>query len=291
MLESLNGELETLRARHDADPPIPLLRAARADALPDELSTPRLKALAGSEWTRALVEGLDAVDAPLDEKETARLLSHIQKTAREERRSNAAPTWFLWPVAAAVASLAIVAWISWRSMRQAPPSPSLPEATVAVAPAVRPEFQLPLDKPDVRLSTAVLTWRRGGGENDLMTHLSPALDAFRAGDYARSASDLAALEATFPVFDVFFYEGVSRLFLDDAQGALVPLRKAEELADGTFAADVAWYEAVAEERAGRVTDARARLAALCGGGGTRGARACEAQRALESRHGPRSPSP
>jgi hypothetical protein len=70
------------------------------------------------------------------------------------------------------------------------------------------------------------------------------------------------------------------LFLDDVAGATQALSRADEITDPGFASEVSWYRAVADERAGRVDEARRRLDASCAGGDRR---ACNALSALRSR--------
>ncbi len=282
-LEGLHDELEAIRARHANDPPLELLRAARGGALPDRLEPIASEHLSRSAWSRSLVEGLENVEAPLRREDEDRILARVRKDARA---TDGATRYWSWlrqlplPVAAA-AALVLVAWVSWRAVRP-PPASSTPETRVAVATPPQPAaFQLPLEKPEIRLSAAALTWRGARGANDLLSDLKPAFDAFRQDDYTRAARELEALEPRYPgSIEIVFYEGVSRLFLNDSAGAIAALEKAERLGDSAFAPDVAWYRALAEQRAGHMPEARARLDALCRGGGARASRACEARQQL-----------
>ena len=129
-----------------------------------------------------------------------------------------------------------------------------PERTVAVAtPPPAPVYLLALDKPDLKVSPAALTYRSAAAENPLLADLKPAFDAFRAGDYATANREFAALGPRYPKsVEVFFYQGVARLFLADAPGAIASLTTAGKIADSAFAWDIEWYRAVAEERAGNL---------------------------------------
>ena len=157
-----------------------------------------------------------------------------------------------------------------------------PERTVVVAlPPAAPPFLLPFDKPDVRLGMGALTWRgsspSNANGNQLLADLKPGLDAYRQGDYATADRELTALSSRYPgTIEILFYQGVSRLFLNDLPGAIAALDAAEGLGDRTFAADVAWYRAVAEQRSGNLAGARARLDAICRGPVEDAARACAA---------------
>ena len=137
-----------------------------------------------------------------------------------------------------------------------------------------------------------MTWRGGGsgsgrgsggrssgssGGNQLLADLKQPLDDFRNDDYASADRAFAAMESRYPnTVEVFFYGGVSRLFVNDPQRAIASLTKAAALADTTFAPRTAWYLAIAEERAGHLPRARALLDDLCRGTSDRAAPACAA---------------
>ena len=163
-----------------------------------------------------------------------------------------------------------------------------PESTVAVA-TPQPVFYLPLEKPDVKVSPAALAWRGPRGENTLLAELKPAFDAFRASDYLLADREFSALSGRYPQsIEVALYQGVARLFAGNVPGAIASLMAAEPLADSSFAWDVAWYRAVAEERAGNLAAARTRLTGLCAQPDPRAKTACEALTRLP---GGRAPSP
>ena len=279
-LAPLAAELAEVRARHAGDPPLDLLRAAHADALPAELQARVAEHLADSPWSRALVAGASDVEHALDASDAERLLARIN------RRANARPSWLsnirVWAPIAATAALVVIVAVAWSSTSRgrsaapaAPPAVSAkPEATIARATPA--PYQLPLDKPDVRLSIGALTWR-GSSDTTLVDDLAPALDAYRQADYARAAHALEAIEGRYPAsIEAPFYRGLSLLLLNDAAGAIVELQKADRLNDATFAPDVTWYLAVAEQRAGKTAAARAHLEALCAKTTPRTTAACDA---------------
>jgi len=262
-LKPLEEELASIRARHANDPSLDLLRAAQADALPPDLQARVSEHLTESEWSRALVSGANDVEHSLDAAASDRLFARITKSA------TARPSWFssirlASGVLAAAAAVIIIAalWVSRRGT--APASTTPPAAERTVARNEPPPFELPLQKPDVRLSVAALTFRGTPAASSLVDDLAPPLDAFRASDYARSAQALQPLEAKYPAaIEPPYYRGLSLLFMNDAAGAIAELQKAARLADDTFSADVTWYLAVAQQRAGRIADARAALDTLC----------------------------
>jgi hypothetical protein len=110
------------------------------------------------------------------------------------------------------------------------------------------------------------------------------VDAYRKNDYAAADREFGALELRYPeAVEVFFFGGVSRLFVNDPERAIVAFQKAEEIGDAIFAPHVAWYRAVAEERAGHRSEARAQLDKVCRGASDRATRACEALKEMGGR--------
>ena len=275
-LAGLEDEIETMRQRHAGDPPFELLRAAHADALPPDLQTTVSEHLSASALSRTLAEGLGEDGPTLTAEEQERLLARIMKEAGKASETSRLWNWFRPAlVGSGLVAVASLVWLvsstTERSERMAPPETTV---VVALPPAV-PPFLLPLEKPDVRLGMGALTWRgTTGSSNQLLTDLKPGLDAYRRGDYANADRELTALAARYPgTIEILFYQGVSKLFLNDLAGAIASLTAAEAVGDRTFAADVSWYRAVAEQRSGNVPDARIRLDALCRAGA---ARACSA---------------
>jgi hypothetical protein len=165
--------------------------------------------------------------------------------------------------------------------RPVPDLPAPPPSVQAEAPTPARVYLLALNKPDLKVSPAALTYRSAAKENPLLASLKPAYDAFRAGDYTGANRELSALEPRYPrSVEVFFYQGVARLFLGNATDAIASLTTAEKIADSAFAWDVQWYRAVADERAGNPAAARERLGRLCQRADTRSARACDALKTL-----------
>jgi hypothetical protein len=162
------------------------------------------------------------------------------------------------------------------------PSSTPPESTVAAgSPSPSPVYYLPLDKPAVKISPASLAYRGPGGENPLLADLKPAFDAFRADDYQGADREFSALSGRYATsVEITFYQGVARLFSDHPNEAIASFTAAERLADSSFAWDVAWYRAVAEERAGNPAGARSRLTTLCAQADTRAKTACDALKLL-----------
>ena len=283
-LRELEPELEALRRRHAADPPVDLLRAARAGVLPEDLQRDAEQHLADDEWARALTDDLAATDTAFTKEDEERLLRRIRTAGREQRRPSIWH-WLLHPSFALATLVFIAATVSamWYVNRSEPVQSIQPaeREEAAAAPGV-PAFALALEKPPVKLSVAALTWRGTGGEKSLAEQLRPGLDAFRADDHATADRELARAAAAFPnAVEPVYYQGVSRLFLNDANGAVDSLSAAARRADASLRADVTWYLAVAEERAGRIADARAHVISLCESRSERSADACAALQRLK----------
>ena len=219
----------------------------------------------------------------LSEHDKARLLRRIQQEDAQ-RPARAAILWTQpWLLAAAGVVLVAGGIFLLRDLRARPlPDLPAPPPTVAVAaPPLAPVYLLALHKPDLKVSPAALTYRSAAKVNPLLASLKPAFDAFRAGDYAGANREFSALEPRYPKsVEVFFYQGVARLFLADAPGAIASLTAAEKIADSAFSWDIQWYRAVADERAGNPAAARERLGRLCLRADTRAARACDALKTL-----------
>ena len=269
-LAGLEDQIDAMRRRHVGDPPLELLRAARADALPEDLQTSVSEHLAASAMSRTLADG-PGDDAPaLSDDDQERLLARIMKEARTESAPPSAWRW-LRPVLVG-SGIVAVASLVWMVSKRTEVGERLgpPDTQVVLAlPPAAPPFLLPFEKPDVRLGMAALTWRGSSPStsddgNQLLADLKPGLDAYRRNDYAAANRELSALANRYPgTIEILFYQGVSRLFLNDYAGAIAAFDAADAVGDRTFAGDVAWFRAVAEQRSGNEAQARARLDAIC----------------------------
>ena len=281
-LAGLEAQLDAMQRRHRNDPPIELLRAAQADALPSDLQAAVSEHISASAMSRTLADGVGD-DAPsLSADEQHRLLARIMKEAGKEHAPSGAWGW-LRPVllGSGIVAAASLAWIL--STKTGPVERGGPPETqiVAAQPPAVPAFLLPFEKPDVRLGVSSLTWRgsaaTNASSNQLLADLKPGLDAYRQSDYAAANRELTVLATRYPgAVEIPFYQGISRLFLGDVPGAIAALDAAERIGDATFAADISWYRAVAEQRSGNMAGARARLESICTAGGANATRACTA---------------
>jgi hypothetical protein len=282
-LTGLEAELEEIRARHRDDPPFELLQAAHAEALPESLQGPVSEHLGKSAWSRALVEGAASAEPSLDAVGERRLLTQVLRSARE---TPSATHWWSrsWLPALAAAAVLILMVAIFRRGEPARPSDRTlptPETQVASATPVA-EFMLPLDKPDVKLTASALVLRSDGRGGTFVDEIAPALNAYRGNDYVAAERQFAALETRYPKsVEVAFYRAIARLFLNDGPGAIQSLQAARRLDDDTFAPEIAWYLAVAHQRAGQPSRARVELDALCKGPSSYASRACEAAQKIK----------
>jgi hypothetical protein len=280
LVAPLQQDLDAVRARHHGDPPLTLLRAADAEALPEPLQTDVAGELARHRWHRALIEGAAEAETGLDRAGEDRLLARLHAEAASSAPARVLRFPRAWrPVLALAAAAVLVTTVVLRM--RAPQLPAsitpTPAATAASTPSATPSFVLTLDKPDVKLTATALVRRSTGRDAKFVDDVAPALNAYRAGDYQAAAAAFVRVQAQYPdAVEIPFYLGVTRLFLDDPAGAASSLEAARRVADDTFSADVSWYLAVAQERAGNRTAARTELETLCGGQSSYAARACAA---------------
>jgi TolA-binding protein len=277
---TLQQDLDAVRARHLGDPPLTLLRAADADALPEPLQSNVAGELARHQWQRALVEGAAEAETGLDRADEDRLLARIHVAAASSAPARVLRFARVWQPVLALAAVAVLVTAVVLRMRapQLPASISVtPAAPTTSTPTAAPSFVLTLDKPDVKLTASALVRRSTGRNAKFVDDVAPALNAYRAGDYQAAASAFVRVQPQYPdAVEIPFYLGVTRLFLDDVTGAVAALEAARRVADDTFSADVSWYLAAAQERAGNRTAARTELETLCGGQSNYAARACAA---------------
>ena len=108
-----------------------------------------------------------------------------------------------------------------------------------------------------------------------------ALAPYQAGRYAEAIPALQEVARSHPESgEAALYLGVALLLADRPGDSLAPFERAARQVEAARRADVEWYRATAEQRAGRTSAARDRLAALCAAGGGYQQRACAATQAL-----------
>ena len=272
-----------LKRRHAACPPVRLLSAASADGLPADDQAAVMAHVSSCPGCLALQADLDSLDpADVDPAAVDRILADVRRDARNEQVSGR-QSWTRWVPVPLAAGIVILAIGVVEHNRQRPVAP-LPAVAPVAAPAVAvvpPPPAVPgpaLQKPSVKLTMLALTWRSADNAGkDFASEIAPALEAFRADQYAQAEQMLGALAPHHPnAVEVPFYQGVSQLFLGRNRDALATLRRASSLADDSFAADVSWYLGIALVRSNHAAEAHTRFAALCRGKSAYASLACEA---------------
>lgn len=295
-LAEASDQVEALRRARSGCPSARLLMADRADALPEDLHAAVSAHVANCAACRSLIAALDDLQAPAGAtpEETRRILRRVKQTWRAGGRSSpAGARWIAWrPALAATALLGVAAVFGWQYSResvQPPPGPASPRAAVSTPLPANPESILGLDKPPVRMSLALLTWRGEGDQETFLSEIAPALDAYRSNRYRDAAERFSALAVRYPrSLEVAYYLGVSRLLLGDSAGATAALAAAAALGDdGTFGYDIAWHLALARARAGQADIARRQFTGLCAEPNPYRDRACAATAALSTPRRPR----
>jgi hypothetical protein len=280
-LEPFARDLDAMRERHRHDLPIDVLRAARADALPEELQKKAGERLTSSAWARTLVDGADQAEPTLDAASADRILARIDNGSNAESTSRRPMrTWAL--ALGSLAAVLAIAVVFWRHSSTTTTVAPQPVATAVTQPPSPPVFALELTKPDVKLTPAALLLR-GEGSGRFVDDIAPGVSAFRAGDFDTAARVFETLGARYPKsVEVPFYLGVSRLFLNDGPAAVRSLESARALNDESFEDDVTWYLAVAYERAGDRAKAGELVDGLCREKSASASRACAAATKLRA---------
>jgi len=276
----VRAEFDAFAARHRHDPPLAVLRAASADALPSGFQEQAAAALDASPWRRQILDGAHEAEgeADLTPQESEALLARIHREAAlvhpaGGRRPLRAVIRFGLPLLAAAALVFAVVMV--RPVGP-PPTPTSDAAPVVATPAA-PAFRIAIEAAPVKLTAAALTRRSPGQAGVFTDDAAPAFSAYRAGRFADAATAFTDLARRYPnAPEAAFYLGVSRLLSGDPTGAHTALMAARTIDDPIFRDDVAWYLAASEERMGQTSAARDELRALCQGHSALASRACEA---------------
>lgn len=256
-------------------PPPDLLRAARSDAVPENLRLAVERHLEGCRVCQMLSSDLASLGDEIRPQERKRVDARVYGEAREGARPLG--RWWIWALVPAAAA-AIVLLLIWthlpgRNMAPSPTSaPPLAANVFALVPA--------------RIDVPVPLVMRGASQNsknylgDLMAALAP----YQAGNYAQAAQKLEGLAEKYPrSAEVPFYCGVSLLFEGRNAAAAEKLQRAGTLASGRLGAESRWYLAIAYIREGREAQAIPLLHDLCQEPGEYQSRACSGLGQLSGR--------
>ena len=273
-------EVDAFAARQRPGPPLAVLRAASAEALPEPWQDEAAAALASSPWRQQIVAGAHDAEAEADltPAESDALLARIHREAAQAHQAGGrsplrAFIRFGLPLLAAAALVFVVVMV-----RPVAPTPaSTSDAAPVVATPAAPAFRIAVEAAPVKLTAAALSRRSPGQAGVFTDDAAPAFSAYRAGRFSDAASAFTDLARRYPnAPEAAFYLGVSRLLSGDPTGAHSALVAARGIDDPIFRDDVAWYLAASEERMGQASAARDELRALCQGHSAWASRACEA---------------
>jgi hypothetical protein len=272
-LAPLRKELEEISARHAGDPPLDVLRAAQAGILPEAAQQALARHLSQSAWSRELASELEGA-AP-DAAATERILARVLASANTKAKAEAATNWGrFWRPALALAAVGVAVVL----LLQGPweETAHLPPPSPAVETPARP--LLPLEKPAITLPASVLAVRGESDAQQFLRDLRPALDAYRADNFADAARLLDALARKYPRSrEVRFYLGVSRLFVDAPAAAMEALLAARRLEGPNPVPQTSWYLALAYQRTNAEEQFQSEMRALCDGKSEFAAKACAAR--------------
>jgi tetratricopeptide (TPR) repeat protein len=277
----LRREGDLARTARSGCPDPDLLVARRSEVLEGDVRERLARHLTTCEACRRLAADFDAlaldqVDAVVELRVANRVLAP------------AAGRWRPWLRAAAVLLVASGVAAAWwvgrpRSVPevvvtehgpQLPAPQSAPPSSVAALWAIEPA--------PVRLALSSLGEHRGdpaAGPDGLA--LVEALKPYQARRYEEAARRLAAVTRDRPASgEAHFYLGVAQLLTEQPDLAAASLDRAAQTLPASRRLEVAWYQATAEQRAGRPDAARAHLQKVCAAPGAYQAAACAAQSQL-----------
>jgi tetratricopeptide (TPR) repeat protein len=155
------------------------------------------------------------------------------------------------------------------------PGAAAPSVYVSLWTITPPPVRIPLSSLEATRGPDAVAAERGRA-------LLAALEPYQSGDYRAATSRLEAFVRQYPAAaDGFLYLGVSYLMAERPAEAIATLERAAALKPEAERREADWYRAAAEQRSGRLSDARARLSALCQRPGAYQANACAAEATLK----------
>jgi hypothetical protein len=284
-LDALDGGMDALlrregtawRATRRSCPHPDLLMARKSEVIDGDVRAAIRTHLEACEACRRLAADLDGLGLEQPDMET-------EQRVRERVAAPAGRRVPAWIPAAAVVALGVSAALWWtRSSSHTVEEPPATVARVPPAPSTRPKpvALWEVQAPAIRLPITGIGASRSGAGRASDTALADALEGYRTGRLADSIAPLERLAETQPDSPgVNFYLGVAYLLSNRAPDAVGPLERARPIAEAGRRAEIDWYLATAEQRAGRIDAARTRLRALCEAPGEYRDRACAAQSLL-----------
>jgi tetratricopeptide (TPR) repeat protein len=282
--------MESFRTQRCQCPPLALLRAASVGALPEELLSPLKAHVLSCRSCQILQADVDLLEL---ENPTPPQFQQIISHNHQIKSSRLKP-WFktrnkysVWAIAAA-ASLMVGAFFLFHQIyfSSVPPDQSSRSAPPKTAtPSSRTSELFRLEKPPVKLGMAALVWRGDStNKEQFLKDIAPALNAYRGDEFAHARALFVPLTQKYPESgELFFYLGISQLFLGKYSEALISFQKTQQFSSDSFSDEVLWYSALACQRMGQNEPVLLYLQRLCSRSSPLAARACAA---LKDIHAP-----
>jgi TolA-binding protein len=225
---------------------------------------------------KALVADLNAIDVEVPESLHAAVLTQTGAVGATWRT----PLLALAAVLVAAVALGVVYRNNQISSGERVARVQTPAAPETPAPAARQAGTWDVKKPALLLPLATALVVRGGDQGASRA-LVAALGPYRTDDYVAAERLLEQVVQQYPSSaDAWFYLGSTRLLDGNPAGAREALSQARARGVGDRDDEAAWLLATAEARVGDIDAAKAKLAALCAGGGAFKTAACNARESL-----------
>jgi TolA-binding protein len=280
--ERLRREGAAWRGERLSCPPPDLVMMHGSEALPDDVRARLEQHLETCDACRRLARSFDEAARGSEGDVERRVFERVKRgTGWTPSRGLMLAAGFL--LAGGLAALWWVRSGATNSNHVAASPPSLSSPTTSPAPvATAPSNQVALwviTPATVRIPLSSLEATRGsdGVAAERSRALLAALEPYQSGEYGAATSRLEAFVQQYPfAADGFLYLGVSYLMAERPVEAVAPLQRAAALKPEGERREVDWYLAAADQRSGRLSDAKTLLAGVCQAPGAYQANACAA---------------
>jgi tetratricopeptide (TPR) repeat protein len=284
--ERLRREGAAWRGERHSCPPPDLVIMHSSEALPEEVRARLEQHLETCDACRRLARNFDAAERASEGDVERRVFERVKRGPRwtPSRRLMLAAGFLL------AGGLAALWWVrsgatTSNHVAGGPPSLSSPAASPAPV-TTAPSNQVALwviTPATVRIPLSSLEATRGsdGKAAERSRALLAALEPYQSGDYGAATSRLEAFVQQYPAAaDGFLYLGVSYLMAGRPAEALAPLERAAALKPEAERREIDWYLAAADQRSGRLPNAKTLLGGLCEAPGAFQPDACAAEATL-----------
>jgi hypothetical protein len=275
-------------------PPLALLRAWQAEALPEELVHDVAEHVGTCRICSGLLADLEQLPEPtITAAERERIRRKLPLIVPAEHKR---PTWKWYSIAAAVAAVAVSAvYLTVRETRRSTetaqriqtPLPSvIPPATPTPAPSTTaPQVQVAQLDPPLALAPGMVLRGEASSSQPTAAELDPAFSAYNSGDYPQAIALFSQLAKQYPRSGTpFLYLGVSQLLNNENNEALFNLTRAQKFVDASQRDAASWYLLAASART-KAPDTAQQAHDLCARGGRSrySTEACELEKDLTTK--------